>query len=75
LLIKSETKVSVLAIVRRLKQESANRLWRKTKKEYLKKHYWSENTLWSDGYFATSIGNASEGTIEEYIQIRVEVEA
>ncbi len=32
--IKSEPKVSVLAIVRRLKQESTIRLW-KTQKEYL----------------------------------------
>jgi putative transposase len=49
-LIKSEPKVSVLAIVRRLKQESTIRLW-KTQKEYLRKYYWNENTLWSDGYF------------------------
>lgn len=33
-LIKSEPKVSVLSIVRKLKQESTNRLW-KTQKEYL----------------------------------------
>ncbi len=37
-LIKSEPKVSVLSIVRKLKQESANRLW-KTQKEYLKNYY------------------------------------
>jgi REP element-mobilizing transposase RayT len=37
-LIKSEPKISVLAIVRRLKQESTIRLW-KTQKEYLRKYY------------------------------------
>ena len=42
-LIKSEPKVSVLAIVRRLKQESTIRLW-KTQKEYLRKYYWNEST-------------------------------
>lgn len=41
LLIKSEPKISVLSIIRRLKQESTNRLW-KTEKEYLKKHYWEK---------------------------------
>ncbi len=49
-LIKSEPKVSVLAIVRRLKQESTITLW-KTQKEYLRKYYWNENTLLNDGYF------------------------
>ena len=33
-MIKSEPKVSVLSIVRKLKQESTNRIW-KTQKEYL----------------------------------------
>ncbi|AKB17370.1 Mobile element protein [Methanosarcina sp. WWM596] len=44
LLIKSEPKVSVLSIVRKLKQGYTNRLW-KTQKEYMKKYYWGENTL------------------------------
>jgi putative transposase len=43
-LIKRETKVSVLAIVRKLKQESTNRIW-KTQKEYLEKYYWGESTI------------------------------
>ena len=33
----------------------------------LKKHYWAEHTLWSDGYFAASTGDASASTIEKYI--------
>ena len=66
-LIKSEPKVSVLAIVRRLKQESTIRLW-KTQKEYLRKCYWNENTLWSDGYFASTIGNVSKEAAEYYIR-------
>ena len=65
--IKSEPKVSVLAIVRRLKQESTIRLW-KTQKEYLKKYYWGENTLWSDGYFPSTIGNVSKEAAEYYIR-------
>lgn len=66
-LIKSEPKISVLAIVRRLKQESTIRLW-KTQKEYLRKYYWRENTLWSDGYFASTIGNVSKEAAEYYIR-------
>ncbi len=62
-LIKSEPKVSVLSIVRKLKQESTNRLW-KVQKECLKKYYWGENTLWSDGYFASTIGNVSKEPAE-----------
>jgi len=61
LLIKCEPKYSTLAIVRRLKQETTVRLW-KTQKEYLKKHYWKEHTLWSDGYFVCSVGNISKET-------------
>ena len=66
-LIKSEPKVSVLAIVRKLKQESTNVMW-KTQKEYLEKYYWGENTLWSDGYFASTIGNVSKEAAEYYIR-------
>jgi putative transposase len=66
-LIKSEPKVSVLSIVRKLKQESTNRLW-KTQNEYLEKYYWGENTLWSDGYFASTIGNVSKEAAEYYLR-------
>lgn len=34
----------------------------------LKKHYWKEHTLWSDGYFAASVGMVSQATIEQYIK-------
>jgi putative transposase len=66
-LIKSEPKISVLAIVRRLKQESTIRLW-KTQPEYLRKYYWNDNTLWSDRYFASTIGNVSKEAAEYYIR-------
>lgn len=46
-------------IIRKLKQEITVSLWR-TQKEYLKKYYWKERTLWPDRYFASSIGNVSE---------------
>ena len=34
----------------------------------LTKHFWKENTFWSDGYFACSIGQVSQDIIEKYIQ-------
>src|SRR5690348_6912366 len=48
-LVKSEPRISPLAIVRRLKQESTIQLWQRYEKE-LKKQFWKERTLWSDGY-------------------------
>jgi putative transposase len=62
LLVKSEPKISTLAIIRKLKQCTTISLW-KTHKDYLKKYYWKEHTLWSDGYFVCSVGNTSKGRI------------
>lgn len=68
LLIDYVPKVSVLQIVRRLKQETTFELW-KVHESYLKKHFWKERTFWSDRYFACSIGEGtSYDTIQEYIK-------
>lgn len=66
LLIRSEPKLSPLMIVRRLKQESTIAIWR-VGHRFMIKHFWSEKTLWSDGYFVSTIGSASEETIKKYI--------
>lgn len=67
LLIRSEPKISVLVIVRKLKQETTNRMW-KSQGNYLKRFYWGERTLWSDGYFVSTIGNVSKEIAENYIR-------
>ena len=68
LLIDYDPKVSLLQIVRRLKQETTFELW-KVHESYLKKHFWKERAFWSDGYFACSIGEGtSYDTIQEYIE-------
>lgn len=67
LLIDLEPKISVSAVVNRLKSISTNRLWKKHK-VFLKQHYWAEKTFWSDGYFACSVGDANIKTIENYIK-------
>ena len=35
---------------------------------YLRKHFWKENTFWTDGYFACSVGNVSEEMLRKYIE-------
>jgi len=67
LLLDIEPKVSVSSIVNRLKSISTNRLWKRYK-DYLKNHFWKERTLWSDGYFVCSTGNANMETIKKYIE-------
>jgi putative transposase len=58
---------SISSIVNRLKSISTNRIW-KLQETHLRKYYWYENFLWSDGYFVFSIGEASTETIRKYIQ-------
>ena len=62
ILVKYKPKISILQIVRKLKQISTVNIW-KSYSEELKVHFWKENTFWSDGYFACSIGNVSKETI------------
>jgi putative transposase len=57
---------SVLEIVNNFKSISTNRIYKKYK-TFIKSYFWKENTLWSDGYFVCSIGEASPETIKKYI--------
>ena len=69
LLIEYNPTQSILDIVRLLKQISTYRIWRNSSNiQYLSKHFCKENTFWSDGYFACSIGQVSKDIIEKYIQ-------
>lgn len=67
LLVKSSPKISILPIVRRLKQISTHRIWQ-SHSAALRKQFWKEHTFWSDGYFVGSLGNVSRETVEKYIQ-------
>ena len=60
-------KLSVTSIVRKLKHESTVFSWR-LYGSMLRKYFWKEKTLWSDGYFVCSIGEANPNTIIEYIR-------
>ena len=56
----------IAKIVRRLKQESTRQIWL-LHSTTLRKQYWYQKLLWSDGYFVCSIGESSPDTIREYI--------
>ncbi|MCH3988028.1 MAG: IS200/IS605 family transposase [Lachnospiraceae bacterium] len=58
---------SITKIVSVLKQYSTYHAWR-DHGAMLRHFYWKENTLWSDGYFAASVGQVSQQTIERYIE-------
>ena len=67
MMIKSVPKISPLQIVRVLKQQSTIEIWKKYRNELIK-HYWAENTFWTDGYFCSTIGEVSSETLKHYIQ-------
>jgi putative transposase len=60
-------RVSISAIVNRIKAISTKRIWN-IHQEFLQKHLWREKTFWTDGYFVCSVGEASPETIRKYIQ-------
>jgi len=66
-LINYPPNISVTSIVRKLKQESSIFAW-KLFESKLKKEFWVEHTLWSDGYFVCSIEEANPETIRRYIE-------
>ncbi|MCK5848704.1 MAG: IS200/IS605 family transposase [Caldisericia bacterium] len=68
-LISYDTTDSICEIVKRIKQETTYRLWPKHS-VLLSKEYWKRRILWSDGYFACSIGEVSSATIQRYIETR-----
>lgn len=67
MLVDIEPTISATSIVSRIKQMTTIRMWEKHSEE-LKKHYWKENTFWSDGYFVCSTGDANMETIKKYIE-------
>lgn len=67
ILLEYSPKISVSNIVRQLKQYSTYQMWN-YHKEYLSNQYWKNKILWSDGYFACSIGQVSQEIIKKYIQ-------
>lgn len=67
LIIQHIPRVSVSAIVNRIKSITTKRIW-KLHQEFLYKHFWKEKTFWTDGYFVCLVGEASPETIRNYIK-------
>lgn len=68
LLIKCKPTHCIATLVNQIKSISAKRLW-KEHADYLKKLYYKKKkVLWTSGYFVSSIGNASEDTVRQYIE-------
>lgn len=66
LLLSYDCTERVCDIVRVLKQESTHMLWQRHR-TFLSRCYWKKQVFWSDGYFACSIGEISQATVERYI--------
>ena len=66
-LLEYDTTERVCDIVKELKQKSTHYLWEKFQQN-LKNEYWKKKIFWLDGYFACSIGEISESTIQHYIE-------
>ncbi len=66
ILLRISPRYAVGQHVRRIKQQTNRLIW--SRYPNLKKQFWLENTFWSDGYFACSVGNAFADTIRKYIQ-------
>ena len=64
LLISIPPQMSVGTAVRLLKTNTARNI--KHKFPVLRKHYWGIDSLWSEGYFASTVGITTE-TIKRYI--------
>lgn len=67
ILLEYDTTDRVCDIVKNLKQETTHYLWQKYT-GFLSSQYWKKKIFWSDGYFACSIGEVSEKTIQKYIE-------
>lgn len=66
ILLEYSPKDSISNIVKLLKQYTTYHMW-KNHKEYLSKIYWNQKVIWSNGYFACSIGQVSQEIIKNYI--------
>ena len=66
-LLSYDTADRVCDIVKIVKQETTYHLWQKYR-SVLSNQYWKEKTVWSEGYFACSIGEVTSATIQKYVE-------
>jgi putative transposase len=66
LMVESAPNLLPAQIVHRLKVGSTRMLWKRHPE--LRSEFWRRKTFWSDGYFCTTIGNASIENARKYIE-------
>ena len=66
-MIRTEPIIFISEVANLIKRYTTYHIWKKHT-EYLKKHFWKEDTFWTDGYFACSVGNVSEEILKQYIE-------
>lgn len=67
MLIDYRPDMMVSDIVKHMKQYSTYYMWNRHE-SVMRLYYWERRILWSDGYFACSIGQVSQEIIERYIE-------
>lgn len=67
ILLEYNSRQSISNIVQNIKQHTTHKMWNYHTKT-LSELYWKKNVLWSDGYFACSIGQVLQDILEKYIQ-------
>lgn len=72
MLVSIPPKMSVGSVVRILKSNTARDL--KKKFEFLKDVYWGTDSVWSGGYFVSTVG-VNEAVIRRYIEMQGEEDA
>ena len=72
LLITIPPQMTVGQVVRLIKTNTSRKI--KEKFPILKKHYWSTDSFWSEGYFVSTVGATTE-TIKRYIANQGELDA
>ena len=65
LMLRLKPTQSVSLVVQLLKEKSRYATWQAHPE--LRQHYWYKDLLWSRGYFCSTTGEASSGTVEKYI--------
>ena len=66
-MIEAEPMMFISKIVNLIKSYTIYYIWKKYS-NYLQKQFWREQTFWTDGYFACSVGNVSEEMLKKYIE-------
>lgn len=67
LIVSSHPGIAVFDIIKRLKQLSTYRLWKRFPNE-LSKFFWKKRIIWTKGYFVSTLGCISEETAIQYVK-------